>query len=88
MAPRAGDTLSIVPVCDDGSESYPMAVVCVQVDTPDDKGCGAVCSFIDAEHQQLQDWGGDLPSELSGIEENVTFSLPKALRIPVTQVGK
>ena len=38
--------------------------------------------------QQLQDWGGDLPSELSGIEENVTFSLPKALRIPVTQVGK
>ena len=38
--------------------------------------------------QKLQDWGGDLPSELSGIEENVTFSLPKALRIPVTQVGK
>ncbi|WP_199507724.1 MULTISPECIES: 4-hydroxy-3-methylbut-2-enyl diphosphate reductase [unclassified Psychrobacter] len=37
---------------------------------------------------QLQAWGGDLPNELSGIEENVTFSLPKALRIPVTQVGK
>ncbi len=38
--------------------------------------------------QQLQDWGGDLPNELSGIEENVTFSLPKALRIPITQIGK
>lgn len=28
----------------------------------------------------LQAWGGDKPVELSGIEENVTFSLPKALR--------
>ncbi|TWV84017.1 4-hydroxy-3-methylbut-2-enyl diphosphate reductase [Moraxella sp. VT-16-12] len=28
----------------------------------------------------LQAWGADAPTELSGIEENVTFSLPKALR--------
>ncbi|OPH34839.1 4-hydroxy-3-methylbut-2-enyl diphosphate reductase [Moraxella lacunata] len=28
----------------------------------------------------LQDWGADTPTELSGIEENVTFSLPKSLR--------
>ncbi|WP_066804631.1 4-hydroxy-3-methylbut-2-enyl diphosphate reductase [Moraxella oblonga] len=28
----------------------------------------------------LQAWGGDKPLELSGIEENITFSLPKALR--------
>ena len=28
----------------------------------------------------LQSWGGDTPKELSGIEENVTFSLPKSLR--------
>ena len=28
----------------------------------------------------LQLWGGKTPTELSGIEENVTFSLPKALR--------
>lgn len=27
----------------------------------------------------LQDWGGEQPTELSGIEENVTFSLPKSL---------
>lgn len=28
----------------------------------------------------LQAWGADAPQELSGIEENVTFSLPKTLR--------
>lgn len=28
----------------------------------------------------LQAWGGKTPTELSGIEENITFSLPKALR--------
>lgn len=27
----------------------------------------------------LQQWGADVPTELSGIEENVTFSLPKSL---------
>lgn len=30
----------------------------------------------------LQSWGGEKPEELSGILENVTFSLPKALRSP------
>ncbi|WP_201625223.1 4-hydroxy-3-methylbut-2-enyl diphosphate reductase [Psychrobacter immobilis] len=51
-------------------------------------GASAPEVLIQEVLQQLQDWGGDLPSELSGIEENVTFSLPKALRIPVTQLGK
>ena len=51
-------------------------------------GASAPEVLIQEVLQQLQDWGGDLPNELSGIEENVTFSLPKALRIPVTQVGK
>lgn len=51
-------------------------------------GASAPEILIQEVLQQLQDWGGDFPSELSGIEENVTFSLPKALRIPVTQVGK
>lgn len=51
-------------------------------------GASAPEILIQEVLQQLQDWGGDLPSELSGIEENVTFSLPKALRIPVTQVGE
>ncbi len=51
-------------------------------------GASAPEVLIQEVLQQLQDWGGQLPHELAGIEENVTFSLPKALRIPVTQVGK
>jgi 4-hydroxy-3-methylbut-2-enyl diphosphate reductase len=35
--------------------------------------------------QRLQDWGAKAPLELAGREENITFSLPKELRIPVTQ---
>ena len=35
--------------------------------------------------QRLQDWGATAPEELAGREENITFSLPKELRIPVTQ---
>ena len=35
--------------------------------------------------QRLQDWGATIPQELAGREENITFSLPKELRIPVTQ---
>ncbi len=36
--------------------------------------------------QRLQDWGAQIPQELDGREENITFSLPKELRINVTQV--
>lgn len=36
--------------------------------------------------QQLQDWGAEYPVELQGQEENITFSLPKELRIKVTEV--
>lgn len=35
--------------------------------------------------QRLQDWGAKAPEELAGCEENITFSLPKELRILVTQ---
>ncbi|MBU5617635.1 4-hydroxy-3-methylbut-2-enyl diphosphate reductase [Psychrobacter sp. TAE2020] len=51
-------------------------------------GASAPEVLIQEVLQQLQDWGGELPHELAGIEENVIFSLPKALRIPVTEVGK
>ncbi len=50
-------------------------------------GASAPEVLIQEVLQQLQDWGGQVPDELAGIEENVTFSLPKALRIPVKQVG-
>jgi 4-hydroxy-3-methylbut-2-enyl diphosphate reductase len=51
-------------------------------------GASAPEVLIQEVLQQLQDWGGQKPDELAGIEENVIFSLPKILRIPVTQVGK
>ena len=51
-------------------------------------GASAPEVLIQEVLQQLQNWGGQRPDELSGIEENVTFSLPKALRIPITQVGR
>ncbi len=35
--------------------------------------------------QRLQDWGAHVPQELAGREESITFSLPKELRIPITQ---
>ncbi|MCU4413770.1 4-hydroxy-3-methylbut-2-enyl diphosphate reductase [Acinetobacter sp. WU_MDCI_Axc73] len=35
--------------------------------------------------QRLQDWGAEAPKELDGREENITFSLPKELRIQVVQ---
>ncbi len=35
--------------------------------------------------QRLQDWGANIPQELDGRAENITFSLPKELRITVTQ---
>jgi len=35
--------------------------------------------------QRLQDWGATQPQELDGREENITFSLPKELRIHVVQ---
>ncbi|MDO4223149.1 MAG: 4-hydroxy-3-methylbut-2-enyl diphosphate reductase [Acinetobacter sp.] len=36
--------------------------------------------------EQLQQWGAFAPQELTGREENITFSLPKELRIKVTEV--
>ncbi len=49
-------------------------------------GASAPEILIQAVIAQLQTWGGSLPNELDGIQENITFSLPKALRIPVTEL--
>lgn len=35
---------------------------------------------------RLQDWGATMPEELAGREENITFSLPKGLRIKAVEV--
>ena len=36
--------------------------------------------------QRLKEWGAHLPKELAGREENVVFTLPKELRIPINQL--
>lgn len=35
---------------------------------------------------RLQEWGATMPEELAGREENITFSLPKGLRIKAVEV--
>ncbi len=58
-------------------------------DTVDNVGVTAGASapevLIQEVLEQLQAWGGAMPEEIQGIKENVTFSLPKALRIPVVE---
>lgn len=49
-------------------------------------GASAPEILIQQVIQQLQDWGGVAPKELQGQEEHITFSLPKELRIKVTEV--
>lgn len=49
-------------------------------------GASAPEILIQEVISQLQQWGGKMPNELDGIAENITFSLPKALRIPVEQI--
>lgn len=58
-------------------------------DTVDNVGVTAGASapevLIQEVLEQLQAWGGAMPEEIQGIKENVTFNLPKALRIPVVE---
>jgi 4-hydroxy-3-methylbut-2-enyl diphosphate reductase len=35
---------------------------------------------------RLREWGGQMPQEITGREENVVFSMPKELRIPTSNV--
>lgn len=50
-------------------------------------GASAPEVLIQEVLQQLQRWGGGVPKEIEGIDENVTFSLPKELRIPTTNIS-
>lgn len=43
-------------------------------------GASAPEVLIEEVLETLQSWGADAPTELAGIEEDVTFSLPKSLR--------
>ncbi|MBS9780251.1 MAG: 4-hydroxy-3-methylbut-2-enyl diphosphate reductase [Moraxellaceae bacterium] len=49
-------------------------------------GASAPEVLIQEVLDQLQAWGGTVPNELEGVKETVTFKMPKALRIPITEV--
>ncbi len=50
-------------------------------------GASAPEHLVQAVATAMQDWGGELAVELDGRQENITFSLPKELRIPVRNLN-
>jgi 4-hydroxy-3-methylbut-2-enyl diphosphate reductase len=44
-------------------------------------GASAPEVLVQAVVDRLKEWGGEVPEELQGQEENVVFSLPKELRL-------
>lgn len=49
-------------------------------------GASAPEVLIQQVVSRLQEWGGQSPQEITGREENVVFSMPKELRIPLKNV--
>jgi 4-hydroxy-3-methylbut-2-enyl diphosphate reductase len=49
-------------------------------------GASAPEILISQVIERLREWGGTIPVELAGREENVVFSMPKELRIAITPV--
>ena len=49
-------------------------------------GASAPEVLIQQVIDRLREWGGELPQELAGRPENMSFSMPKELRIPVQGV--
>ncbi len=82
LAERMGCTAYLIDNAGEMDKQWFASVQAVGVTA----GASAPEVLIQEVLNQLQAWGGNLPHELAGIEENVTFSLPKALRIPTTQV--
>ncbi len=81
LAERMGKTAYLVDNADQLEHGWFRQTTKIRVTA----GASAPEILIKQVIQRLQDWGAQAPQELSGCEENITFSLPKELRIPVTQ---
>jgi 4-hydroxy-3-methylbut-2-en-1-yl diphosphate reductase len=81
LAERMGKQAHLVDNADQLQKEWLDGVVKIGVTA----GASAPEILIKQVIQRLQDWGADVPQELAGREENITFSLPKELRIPITQ---
>ncbi|AKG16783.1 4-hydroxy-3-methylbut-2-enyl diphosphate reductase [Moraxella bovoculi] len=76
LAKRLGAKAYLIDNASQMDRSWFDGVVCVGVTA----GASAPEVLIQEVLDTLQSWGAQSPEEISGIEENVTFSLPKSLR--------
>ena len=81
LAERMGKAAYLVDNADELQQAWFENIAKVGVTA----GASAPEILIKQVIQRLQDWGATPPKELAGTEENITFSLPKELRIAVTQ---
>ena len=81
LAERMGKTAYLVDNAEQLEQDWFQATTKVGVTA----GASAPEILIKQVIQRLQDWGAKSPEELDGREENVTFSLPKELRIHIVQ---
>jgi 4-hydroxy-3-methylbut-2-enyl diphosphate reductase len=81
LAERMGKTAYLVDNAEQLQPDWFQSITKVGVTA----GASAPEILIKQVIQRLQDWGAESPEELDGREENVTFSLPKELRIHVIQ---
>lgn len=76
LAERLGAKAYLIDNASQMDRSWFDGVACVGVTA----GASAPEVLIQEVLDTLQSWGAQSPEEISGIEENVTFSLPKSLR--------
>lgn len=81
LAERMGKSAYLIDNAEEMQESWFSTSSIVGVTA----GASAPEVLIDQVLQKLQKWGAAVPQELQGRAENMTFSLPKELRIPVVQ---
>ncbi|MHA3059211.1 4-hydroxy-3-methylbut-2-enyl diphosphate reductase [Acinetobacter sp. ANC 4636] len=81
LAERMGKTAYLVDNAEQLQQDWFQSTTKVGVTA----GASAPEILIKQVIQRLQDWGAESPEELDGREENVTFSLPKELRIHIVQ---
>lgn len=77
LAERLGAKAYLIDNASQMDRSWFDGVACVGVTA----GASAPEVLIQEVLDTLQSWGAQSPEEISGIEENVTFSLPKSLRV-------
>lgn len=76
LAERLGACAYLIDNASQMNRAWFDDVACVGVTA----GASAPEVLIQEVLETLQSWGAEQPQEISGIEENVTFSLPKSLR--------